>query len=70
VVQIVRSNLKNIELRDLERLNDVIEREIYKRDIQLISEEFNSQFKRLDKVLDEKIKREIERKTKSFQSKK
>ena len=70
MVQVVRSNIKNIELRDLETIGGIVRKEIYKRDMQLISKEFDKQFKKLDKVLKEKIKKEVEEKTKIFKNKK
>jgi len=70
MVEIVRSNIKNIELHDLETIREIVRKEIYKRDMRLISKEFDKQFKKLDKVLNEKIKKEIEEKTKIFKNKK
>lgn len=62
MVQIVRSNIKNVEYRDLERLRDIIRKEIFNRDMKLISEDFNKQLKKLDKGLHVIIEREIEKK--------
>jgi uncharacterized protein with HEPN domain len=74
MVQIVRSNIKDIEYRDLERIRDVVRDELFNRDMKLIQESCSTNMRRLEKglheVIKKEIKKEIEKKLKSSRVKK
>lgn len=63
VVEVVLSNIKKIEYRDLVNLRDTIKEEIYRRDTRQITEDINEQLQKIYKKLHKEIKKEIEEKT-------
>jgi uncharacterized protein with HEPN domain len=65
VIQIVQSNIKDIDYRDLEKIRDIMRDELFNRDMTLIQENCSANLKRLEKGLNEVIKKEINKQLRS-----
>jgi uncharacterized protein with HEPN domain len=57
--------MKDIGYRDLEKIRDVVRDELFNRDMKLIQESCSTNLKRLEKGLNEAIKKEIKKQFRS-----